>query len=186
MAKIPVEQKPATPWWLWILGLLLLGGIIWFAFTALDGDEELDEIAVEDTTEYVAPAEETPTTGTLTSIAGILDVSDLTTLTGRSVQLNDVNVTSLRGDSTFWISAPNTDRKLFVVLENMGESESFVAPPGADGVYHVNEGDTIDLDGTIERLGPNDPDRWSLTQDEVADLRTNQAYLRANAVEFQR
>ena len=42
MANIPVERTSSTPWWLWLLGLLLLALLVWFLVGLLgDDDDEL-------------------------------------------------------------------------------------------------------------------------------------------------
>ena len=49
MANIPVEPtRAATPWWLWLLGLLLLGGLIWLVAELFDNEPDADEIAGTD------------------------------------------------------------------------------------------------------------------------------------------
>lgn len=58
MARIPVEKKggAGTPWWLWLLGLILLVGLIWLLVEAFD-TEEVEEPVVEEpvVTEPVEP-----------------------------------------------------------------------------------------------------------------------------------
>ena len=77
MATIPVEKKAGVPWWLWLLGLLLLALLIWFFFL-----RDNDEVAVVDDTEAVVPV-----------------VAD----TG--LDLSDVWVTRVVGDKTFFVAA---------------------------------------------------------------------------------
>ena len=44
MANIPVEKRDAgTPWWLWLLGLLLLALLLWFLIGLFSDDEEVVE-----------------------------------------------------------------------------------------------------------------------------------------------
>lgn len=49
MANIPVERtSTGTPWWLWLLGLLLLGGLVWLVAELFDNEPDADEIAGTD------------------------------------------------------------------------------------------------------------------------------------------
>ena len=208
MAKIPVEHNSGTPWWLWLLGLILLVGLIWWGIDAMNDDEDLadmdgddyeelaedrlddmDPVATVEPLPVVTVADEntgnTTGTGTITSVASLLNADDIATLAGREVELTDVIVPALRGDSTFWITPQNgSDRKLLVVLSNLGEWQDGPGT-GVDGRYDVNQGAAIDLEGTIVRVQPNDPDRWGLTQTDVEGLRQGNVYLRADALDIE-
>lgn len=49
MARIPVEQeRRGTPWWLWVVGLLILAALIWLLIGWFDPDTELNEGVVTD------------------------------------------------------------------------------------------------------------------------------------------
>lgn len=76
MANIPVEkQSTGTPWWLWLLGLILLALLIWFLVGLFSDDEEV----VQD--EPVAAAVEEP-----------------------GLDLSEVYVSSVVGDNTFFVT----------------------------------------------------------------------------------
>ena len=82
MANIPVERtSTGPPWWLWLLGLLLLGLIAWLIISGLSDDEEV----VVDDTEVVEPVAVEP-----------------------GLDLSNVYVTSVVGDNTFFV-APTED-----------------------------------------------------------------------------
>ncbi|MGB3541700.1 hypothetical protein [Rubrivirga sp.] len=82
MANIPVERTASSPpWWLWLLGLLLLGLIGWLIASALGDDDEVVEDPVEVVDEPVAAA---------------------------GLDLSDVYVTRVVGDNTFFV-APTAD-----------------------------------------------------------------------------
>lgn len=40
MAEIPVERTGGVPWWAWLLGLMLLLGLIWFVYEMTDNDRD--------------------------------------------------------------------------------------------------------------------------------------------------
>lgn len=92
MANIPVERtSSAPPWWLWLLGLLLLALIGWLIASALSDDDEV----VVDETEVVAPA----------AVESGLDLSD-------------VYVTRVVGDNTFFVAPTEAgDDETLVYLE---------------------------------------------------------------------
>ena len=75
MANIPVEKRDAgTPWWLWLLGLLLLALLIWFLIGLFSDDEEVVE---SDPIEAVAEP---------------------------GLDLSDVYVSRVVGDNTFFVT----------------------------------------------------------------------------------
>ncbi len=254
MANIPVERTKTTPWWLWLLGLLLLAGLIWFLLEAFDDDDEIVDTTEEvvetpiaaaldlsdvwvtrvvgDNTFFVAPTEggtdetlvyleEEPTPGDATegrydvtagqhlAITGSMEATpadltpwgltadqaamvgdqyvratsltildgdmadgemidddlvegdvetgevtglaalrgDLAQMAGRPVQLDDVRVTALAGDSTFYVG-DGADRVL-IVLESLGESQSG-GGDGSDGAFNVDVGDVVDIRGEVK------------------------------------
>ena len=65
---------------------------------------------------------------------------------GQSIALNNVRVTGLAGDSTFYVG-DGAERTL-VVLENLGESQSGPGD-GEDGAFDVNTGDMVNINGTV-------------------------------------
>lgn len=49
MAEIKVEKKDKAPIWPWIIGILLLLGIIWFLVEAFEEEEPMyEEVEVEE------------------------------------------------------------------------------------------------------------------------------------------
>ncbi len=156
MANIPVERKDGTPWWLWLLGLLLLGGLIWLGAELFDNEPDADEIA--GTEDNVGMIDDAELDDDLTGLAGggvedeISSLAALATGTanvGREVNLRGVRVINVVGDSSFFITESGDDRVL-VVLEDLGEEER--GAEGSDGRYNVDEGETLDVRGTVERF----------------------------------
>ncbi|WP_420454102.1 hypothetical protein [Rubrivirga sp.] len=91
MANIPVEHTKTTPWWLWLLGLLLLAGLIWFLLEAFGDDDEIVETT--DPVEAVVPV--------------------------AALDLSDVWVTRVVGDNTFFVAPTEggTDETLVYLEE---------------------------------------------------------------------
>ena len=189
MANIPVEKKGGAPWLWWLLGILLLGGLIWGLAEAFDDEEP--ELAVVDPAvpEMTEPdVIEEPATSTMdtdiTSLETILESNNPQELVGRSVNLTGVTAVSVTGDSTYWIYNPDEDvsQRVFVVLYQLGESEPGPGT-GADGVYNVDPSENMEVEGQIMAVEPNDPDVWGVTGEEAAELREYQVYIRANDLE---
>ena len=71
---------------------------------------------------------------------------DLAAMAGQTIALDGVRVESLVGDSTFAVG--EGDLRTVVVLESLGEVETGPGD-GSDGMFDVNVGDLVDLDGTV-------------------------------------
>ncbi len=199
MATIPVEKKAATPVWMWLLPLLLLGALLLYFLTRdTDDRDTADRDAAADTTVVMTgPAADGPgpdaldpdnvdgpdaatatgaaagaAAGTaagaaanapaadggvaadgaaVTSLADLDRLLDDTAsargqLDGRPVTLADARVTSVVGDSAFYVGT-GADRVL-VVLANVGESER--GTDGSDGLFNVDTGDLVGLTGELK------------------------------------
>ncbi|WP_420454106.1 hypothetical protein [Rubrivirga sp.] len=129
MANIPVERTGGTPWWLWLLGLLLLGLLLWFLVDALSDDEsEVDDAYVGDDVEVVDD---------VAPIAAGLDLSNL-------------YVTRVTGDRTFFVAesdAPGAAETLVVL-----DQEASPDAAGIEGQVDINPGQRVSLTGGD--LGP--------------------------------
>lgn len=189
MARIPVERdRGGSPWWLWLIGLLVLVGIIWIIAELFERDTVPTNEVAEGATEQVQPVAPmaTPNTGmeagTITDLDTVLAASDKAALAGRPVQLDSLKVTSVVGDSTFYVTpvnAPDTDRRMFVVLE-----EQIPAPPDpVEGRYNVTPGQILSLSGTLDQVRSDDPQRWGITGQEAQQLQNDQVYLRAQRLD---
>lgn len=181
MANIPVEKTGSgTPWWLWLLGLLLLALLIWFLIGAFDDD---DEVAVVDPVETVDPVEPA-VEGPITSIA---ELADGRNMIGREVDLDDIRVITLTGDSSFFAGAgadAAVDAGALVVLQGMNESESLPPPPtGTDGMYNVDEGDTVSIEGVITAFDETTPDYADLPAADRDRAMRSGVYINATSVD---
>ena len=135
MANIPVERTSSgIPWWLLaLLGLLLLGLLIWL----FAGDD--DEVAVvdePDRTEVVEPIVTDPVVAT-------------------SLDMSNLYVTRVTGDRTFFV-APSEDQagnETLVVLDQTPSPDT----PGIEGQVDINPGQRVSLTGgRLEPLGDTD------------------------------
>lgn len=131
MANIPVERTSGTPWWLWLLGLLLLLALIFFLINAFSDDEA--DVAVVDEVETVDPIVTPPVTET-------------------ALDLSNLYVTRVTGDRTFFVapSEAQTDMETLVILDqNMSPDAE-----GIEGQVDINDGQQISLvGGRLEPLG---------------------------------
>lgn len=186
MANIPVEKERSKPWWLWLLGAILLIGLIWLIAELFDDDAEEPYVA-EDTVTVVDPV--TPVTpvapaetGAITSIA---ELADGRAAIGREVRLEDVRVITLTGDSSYFVgSGTNGDEGALVVLENLGESETYAAgPDGSDGRYNINAGEVIDVYGVVAAFDESVPDYADMPGADRDRAMRSGVYINANRVE---
>ena len=130
MANIPVEHKSGTPWWLWLLGLLLLLALIFFLINAFSDD---DDVAVVDPVEDVDPVVTPPVVET-------------------GLNLSDVYVTRVVSDRAFYVapSADQTGTETLVILDQTMSPDT----PGIEGQVDVNDGQRLNLTGgSMEPLG---------------------------------
>lgn len=182
MARIPIEERSSgSPWWLWLLGLILLAGIIWLVAGLFDEPDAEVLATTPDPIEAPAYEPEPMVTGAITSVATILDADDPATLAGRDVQLDGMRVTEVIGDSTFYVTPTDAsaDRRLFVVLdEQMNEP-----PADVEGRYDVTEGQMVTVMGSLRELERTDPDVWGITGNEAERMMDDAVYLRAQRLD---
>ena len=155
MANIPVEKTSAgLPWWLWPLGLLLLGLLLWFVIGALNDD---DEVAVVDDPDVVAVDE--PIGEPLnTSTAGA-------TMAGAALELSSLYVTRVPGDNVFFVAPTEGGSDETLVILDPTPSPDV---PGIEGQVDINPGQRVDLsDGTLGELGQMSLTNMGLSDDEL-------------------
>ena len=181
MANIPVERKGGTPWWTWLLALLAIIGLIWLIAELFD-DDEPEVATVDPIEEPIDAVDDMATTGAITSFAAL---TEGTTNIGREVDLENMEVTAVTGDSSFAI-APGQgqmDQGALIVLEDMGEWR--VGPgDGSDGEYDVNEGNTIDIEGTVRAFDETTPDYADMSDADRNRALRQGVYISANSVDL--
>lgn len=146
MAEIPVEKRSRMPWWIWVLALLLLAGIIWWIV-----DDDADEVAVVPPAAVepvvpMAPVDPAAAGSEITDPLVIVAVPDRLPLVGRTVRLTAVEVQDVIGDQAFWIG-PDENQRVLVAMQE-------VPPPGypTDADIDINPGQTINLVGQVRRM----------------------------------
>ena len=158
MADIPVERTGGgIPWWVWLLGLLALLGIGLLLFS---GDDDPD-VAVVDETEDMVVDEPVDDQILLIETEDDLDAAIVGGQgEGSQVNLRNVEVMRVVGDSTFVIGSGN--RETLVILAGLGESETGAG--GSDGRFNVDQGDRVTITGgALTRYRDNMPGTLDLT-----------------------
>ena len=115
MAEIPVEKKTGFPWLLALLGLLLLGALLWFLASL--GDDDADVVAY--------------------------DMDDRTAVAG-AVDMDGLRVTSVTGDMSFY-AENDMGKRYFIVFD-----ETLTPNTAREGIYDIDVGDIVDIEGTME------------------------------------
>lgn len=170
------RRRGGTPWWIWLLGLAALGLIAFMIFQGLDDDGSAGGAgtATGGTSQGGVVA---GSPGTLVANGTDLlplssDADALGGYEGQSVEGTEVSVESVTGDETFWVGN-STDERFFVFLNLSGES-------GPD----IDQGDEVNLRGTLQPLPVDFEDRFELSSDEGADQLEQQGrYLEVNQIE---
>lgn len=185
------------PWWVWLLiGLLVALVVLVLLWPLLTGNDRAGTGATAspagdtaspagDTAspagETASPAGETPAGSPVVGdVLLIIDAPDPASLVGSRVELTDVEVQSVVGDTTFWVG-PSQDRQVLVVLE---EDES--AGP-VEGQVDVEEGQTVSLTGVVREMPSTDEamQRWQLSDDAAQALEGEDVFIRAQRVDIQ-
>ena len=207
MANIPVEKESGSSAWLWILGLIVLALIVWGLWAWVADDDA--EVAADGETEVVEPGGNAgqPIGGAADTTGGaggvITDLSTLTSATGRSVigrrvQLSNLRVTQMLGDSLFNVTSAGTDAGadagadtgtdagagggsaqggVLVILDETTQVEQ----GGVEGRYNVSEGQRLTvLEGNVEQLDAGVLEEKGLTGPDADQvMQENEFYLRA-------
>lgn len=177
MANIPVERTGSSgmPWWAWLLGLVLLLGLVWLIFMTTGDDTADTQTTAADTTEQ---AEERRDDGVLTDPVAVANAPNPRVYEGREVRFDDMRVEVAYSDSLFYAvpATEQVDRRFFVVLGDPGRF-------GPTGATNLSVGDRVTVHG---RLSPPDRDAlqsWEVAEDERARLdRLEDYYIRAERV----
>lgn len=169
------------PWWVWLLLLPLLGLLAWFLIDAFtDDDDDVD--VYEDQTEAVVEVERPELMavydGTITELNTLVMADGVAAVAGRRVDLDDITVRSLTGDSTFVVSPAGSDDRFLVVMRNMGEQQTGDGT-GSDGIHNIDEGDEISLTGSVVDPARMPREAWGM---DSGDMRSA-FYIRANTLD---
>ena len=123
------RRRAGTPWWIWLLGLLLVGLVAFMIFQGMDSETSTapGDAGVElGTGDGTATGGGGTASGTVSS--GGVDLlplsSDGNSLAGyeeQAVQGTSAPIQSVVGDETFWVGQSESQR-LFVFLNLQGET----------------------------------------------------------------
>lgn len=211
MADIPVERNTGVPWWMWLLGVLLLLGVLWFVYEMFDEDRDGRATTNANTT-YNANTNASPvgaTTATTTANTNIANdnmaamnggstsntnIASGNRLTDAGVYASTADKLSLVGKEAQFSNArvvrivgPRTftiasgNDELFVMLD-----DGLAQGVGTQG--KINIGEMVNVTGRFERLQTAEiadiaNNRFrALTDQERAFLRNTQVYLQANQI----
>lgn len=150
MANIPVERDTSRPWWIWLLGALLLALLIWLLVELLGDDDEAELATVDPVEEVVTPVAPAP-------------------VAEPAMDLSNLYVTRVTGDRTFYVSssADDTANEMLVILnQNMSPDA-----PGIEGQVDINSGQMVDLsDGERVMLNTFDYTTMDFGEADLAEL----------------
>jgi len=125
MAEVHIERKQGgVPWWAWLLGLLVLGLIVWAIVAATTGDR--DQVAVN-TTATITPTEATGETATIPAATTLVVIPLETIRTTPAGYLNKpVSGTATVGEVV-------SDRGFYLVPGNNGDGTGTTSTTDAVG-----------------------------------------------------
>lgn len=160
MANIPVEERRGGASWLWwLIGLLLVAGLIWIIVETFDeGETEITAIEQMSPETTPQPLGEAPSV----TIGDILARPD--DYIGESFPQTEVNVSSVPTDRGFWIV--DEGDSLFAVIIDTPQEEPKDINPGQmlridDGMLRdrsfLPEMPGVPLDQDTERIVENQP-----------------------------
>ena len=185
MADIPIERRSGGRWWKWLLGLLVLALAIWLIASWVDtGNEEVGGAVDEQVEEPVEESAGNAAGEPVTSLATIQTASNQRDFVGQDVQLTNVNVPSVVGDSAFYVTSNDSDERVLVVFDKSTQIESGAGVEGganAEGEVNLRAGQTIrSLEGSLEELATADLRQWNLDIDREA--KQGGFYIRASRI----
>ena len=168
MANIPIEKKGSN-WWMWLLALLLLAGLIWLIAGALDGDEP--ELADVEAVTPVGTPEPVAATAGLT-IGDIL--GNPAAYIGQTFPSTEVSVASVPTDRGFWIA--DEGDSLFAILVDQPAEVPVDIDPGQ--VLRVEQGTLRDRTALPEIPGePLDQDTKTIAEQQPIFLVVDEQYI---------
>lgn len=157
------------PVWGWIAGIIALIVVAILVVPLLFGDRTQD-FTPGDFEPGIggAPGEE----GTIRDVSTIVQAQDPAELEGRRVELSNVTVQTVLGDTGFWVG---TQAGQILVVTKNGDDE--------DQTRAV-AGQTVNVNGTVRRM-PSIEDMqsmWGLTAEQASALQNQRVYIDADDV----
>ena len=183
VADISVERKDRSIW-PWILGLLLLGLLIWGLLELLDNDNDLVERPVA--TEPAPVVDPVPPVVGAAAVATptIADVlANPAAYAGQSFSTQEVRVAEVTGDRGFWIE--NNGQRMFVVKNESPQPgvADVQGPADTRASRNLNVGDRVQINGMLltsadQAQPPLDNQTRQLIQQQPVFLQANVADIR--------
>ena len=187
MANIPIEPTRRSNLLPILLGALAALALLFFLLRGCDNDGQPGDVGpIGSDNGIVNPDSAGPDGTSLGAMADraftdvdsiFVDTTAVSGYAGRAVELRNVRVTNVTGDSTFYVATADGRNRLFVVLQNLGESQT--TGTSADGAQSIKDGDTVSLRGTLER---GDFTRYGLAGDDLARAERTGVLLRASRI----
>ena len=181
MAEVRIERKEGASGWTWLIGLLLLGLIIWWIVAAVSGDRN------EAATDPAAPAVTAtdPTTGTATTAPGAEAATPNLPLA--AIRANPDNyfgkpvsglatVTEVVSDRGFWVEQDGS--RIFVVKDGALDAPAAAVSAGQKASF---TGTVINPDGMQEQV----PGILDLDESTLKMLQGEPAFIHATNLEMQ-
>jgi len=132
MPEISIQQKEGISWWVWLVGLILLALVIWWAIAAFNDRDRTN-----------TPATSSTVTGSATTETEVLPLATILSspagYVGRTIQ-GVATVSSVVTDRGFWVEQ-NGQRMFAVIDESVG---------GQSEVADINVGQQLRFQGTVE------------------------------------
>ena len=166
MSTIPVERT-GTPWWVWLLGALLLVALLWWLVSALGDDDDVAVVEQSDPVEVVE--EPDPVDG----------VAALPAVEATALDMSNLYVTRVTGDRTFFVapSAAMTDQETLVILDQNASPDVV----GIEGQVDINPGQRVAISaGTMEPLGDADLNGMGLEAADVSRMTSTTDVIRVD------
>lgn len=187
MANIPIEPTRRSNLLPILLGALAALALLFFLLRGCDNDGQPGDVGpVGSDNGIVNPDSAGPDGTSLGAMADrafnnvdsiFVDSTRYATYTGRNVELRNVTVTNVTGDSTFYVNTADGRNRLFVVMQNMGESQT--TGDATDGANAIREGDVISIRGTLEN---SDFARYGMNAEDLARAQRFGMLLRATRI----
>ena len=174
MSTIPVERT-GTPWWVWLLGALVLLALIWFLVAAL-GDDDSDVVVADNDADVAVVEDPNP------MVAATPPVADPADVEATALDLSNLYVTRVVGDRTFFVapSEAMSDQETLVILDQNNSPEVV----GIEGQVDINPGQRIALTGgTMEPLGDMSLDGMGIPAADVDRMTAETEVIRVDGGE---
>lgn len=162
MAQIAVERKGGIPWWVWLIAVLIIIGIIAYFATANNNNQAV--VAPGSTGEAARTAIVDPLV--------LYNPADPTVLAGNRVELAPVKVLSVAGNNAYWVGE-SANRDFLLVLGPQIQ-QTTLAP-----------GEVVRIYGTAERFPGYEraSQMWNLNANDRAAFNRQTVYVNADRID---